>query len=297
MVKGSYGRLSVISYQSMAYLQKMTSIKFSNAKYKGFVDEKYFVDEFLNLLENPDELLSKEGIIFIKVDRPAIIAEVPVFVNGTKIMLIIKRWNRTDIKRMIRDARKPMRTWLATNRFQSLGVPTAYPVAVLERKKFSFFHKSVYISEKILNSVTIFEFSGQRFKDPNIKNRVISDLARLVKRLHKLGVYHNDLGPTNIMVQENNKDINLYLLDLDGIKFKKAISKKERVISLTRVLLTLCRLSNIERSDIKAFFDEYFNDNEEVGLQKRQYMEHIQRRALKIWPHHLAAFNKLLELD
>ena len=72
----------------------MIPIQFSNIRYKGFIDEKYFVDEFLNCLESPEETFNKKDAIIIKHSDNATVAEVPISVNNLTKEIIVKRWNK-----------------------------------------------------------------------------------------------------------------------------------------------------------------------------------------------------------
>lgn len=294
-------------------MQEITPINFSNIKYKGFINKKYFVDSFLNLLENPNEMVNKNSSPVIKHSDNATVAEISINLNGFMKEIVIKRWNKSGIRWLyasgikwwnkkgiefvFKTATRPMRVWNGACRLLCLGIPTAYPVAVLGRKKFNFLHEAFYMSEKILNSLTILEFSKQKFENQAIKTKVIVELTKFVSRLHKLSIFHCDLGLDNIRIQEASEDLKLYIFDIDMIKFSRIAIKKYLVFSLSRILITLSRLHNIKKSDIIAFLNGYSDADDEFKFRKKIYIKQIQKYASKRWPRDFLNIAEPLDLE
>lgn len=64
--------------------------------------------------------------------------------------------------------------------------------------------------------------------NPKEKKKIVSKLKRRVKRLHELGIVHNDLTLSNILLRRKGKGLGVLLTDFANSKFTKDERSKKK---------------------------------------------------------------------
>jgi len=89
-------------------------------------------------------------------------------------------------------------------------------------------------------------------------------MGGLFRTLHRQGVYHNDLKDANILAApaRDGASVDLYLLDLEGVRQYRSLSESRRIKNLVQLNRTLGRhLSRTQRMMLlRAYLARSFGD-------------------------------------
>jgi serine/threonine protein kinase len=150
--------------------------------------------------------------------------------NGRQIEAVCKhRRSRHLRKRLLNLFRvsRPTRTWRRAQTLLNYHIPTARPLAVVEKRRFGLLLDSLLITEFLrdavdLESLLTAQMRGlDNLQAHRIKSQVSEALAAFLLRLRSAGLYHRDLKALNIIVQWNRQSAEpprICLVDLDGVK-------------------------------------------------------------------------------
>jgi serine/threonine protein kinase len=226
--------------------------------FRGLIVSAYDTPEWRKLLSEPDNLFALPGARLLKDSPTTRAAMVAVEVGGAKHNLHLKRLNRRGMEFTVKYLFQSSRARRLFKRLVTLierGVPTLQPIAALSERTGPFLQRSFLITEH-LDARHLFELwekdiypSGNA---PGRRRRIMTDVARLVARMHAAGVFHRDLKSSNILVQSGGAPV---IADLDGARFGSAVSYGQRVRDLARLSTSLVPLANI--ADRHVFLREY----------------------------------------
>ncbi len=88
-------------------------------------------------------------------------------------------------------------------------------------------------------------------------NQLARSLGRLVGRLHRWRIAHRDLKGCNFMVVETERDVEVFLVDLDGIRIRPRLGQTVRAANLARLATSLCIHRWVPRTAVARFFEAY----------------------------------------
>ena len=184
------------------------------------IDETEDCEELRDVLRNPDDFINKGHMI--KED----VATTVALIHSGKKSYFIKRYNpKSKLYGFFRSA-IPSRaavTWHAAQLLESVGVPTARPIAMLE-KRFGPVKWESYVVHEYYESVHALAFFGEGAKptaDWQPAADAIIDILYILKRSL---IIHGDLkGPNFIMYKKRP-----LLIDLDSLKSYRLLSRFNR---------------------------------------------------------------------
>lgn len=110
---------------------------------------------------------------------------------------------------------------------------------------------------------------------------LLERLALLVRAMHARGVYHRDLKANNILVRNGE----LYIVDLDRVSFRPALSRAERIWNLAQ--LNAAVGPRVTRTDRLRFFFTYAGFDPEVRREWKGWVRDLMaqtRRRRHVWP-------------
>ncbi|HIJ64821.1 MAG TPA: hypothetical protein HPP77_02635 [Candidatus Hydrogenedentes bacterium] len=148
------------------------------------------------------------------------------------------------VRRFVEDAyflqNRPLREFQLLVALFDEELPTAEPLGVLWERRGPFYRGK--IATRVLEAVGLCQFLGDEVeKMGTVPSRfarlgqspfsLMTDLGRLVRRMHDLGVYHADLQVHNVLVGAAG---DLYLIDFDKAKRFPALTAVQRAQNLFR---------------------------------------------------------------
>jgi hypothetical protein len=242
-------------------------------KCKIWLDNSYADPKFIVLLKNPDELFEFPTCEVVKDQYKIKVARVVIDVSGEKQGIYIKRYNSFSLRQRFGSAFVPsggVKSLRGAAILNRKGIPTAKPIAAVEERRQGAVHKSFFLSKEIFGGVTVDVYWMTTLQPcphrAGFKRRrvFLNALGALFRALHGQSVYHNDLKDANILAAPGNDgdSINLYLLDLEGVRQYRHLSESRRIKNLVQLNRTLGRhLSKTQRlAFLRAYLARSFFD-------------------------------------
>jgi len=211
--------------------------------------------------ELPEELLSlwiadSDGVFqgatstLLKDSRSSTVA---LFEHGGK-KYIVKRFRRsgllTGIKNRLRQS-PALRSWNFGQSLRDRGLPTARPLAVLQRYRHGLPREGYLIFEFIADAVELPEAMVQA--SGTERQRLAETLGRLLRDVHDRGVSHRDLKAPNILIADGQP----VLIDLVGVRVGLKIADAERIRNLARLNASFADSALVTRTDRLRFVRAY----------------------------------------
>lgn len=116
---------------------------------------------------------------------------------------------------------------------------------------------------------------GEREKI-TIKREIGRQVAEIFYQLHRFGYYHRDAKAQNFLVRENGDGVNIYLLDVEGIRRRFLSGRRRAETGPARLASSLMFSAELTRTDgwrcVKSFAHH-------IGLDKPKTKEMFRRLA------------------
>lgn len=175
---------------------------------------------------------------------------------------------------------RPRRAWVAANGLLLRGIGTPLPLAYLRKHEATLRNRSLFVSESLPDAVRIEDYLRQFSLARDARKRFVAHLACTLERLHKRGVYHGDLKANNILVRKGeSQEPELLLVDLDGVKFRRRVSSRQRVKDLARLDAALGHLFTIKER--LFFFQLYEKGEKEISRNRKKLLGAITKLSQK----------------
>ncbi len=152
----------------------------------------------------------------------------------------IKEFSRSGVRNLLTSLfkkSKAMKSYLNACHLLKNGLLTPMPLGVLEHRKMGFILKEAYISEKIDNIVNMDELMKSSFDIGPEEKEVVRLLADYIRSMHDCGFWHRDLNSSNFLLTGNPGSRQLYLVDLNRGRIVKDMSKRLRILELSRLTI------------------------------------------------------------
>ncbi|MBN1490739.1 MAG: phosphotransferase, partial [Phycisphaerae bacterium] len=248
-----------------------------------------------------DWLMPDEAWQMIKDSHSGTVCRRTLPTTPTPLPVVCKRPRSRNILRrivmMLRRSRN-LRAWQRGFALIHRNMPTAWPLAVLERRRFGLLLDSIAINEALpdahdLDAVISLELTRLAPTDQRrAKDLLIDVLCRLVKRMHERHFFHRDFKASNIMIQWAPGFAvppALSLVDLDGLRLKSRTDNRHVHRALARLNVSLDHCRAVTRTDRLRFLRRFLSGwgRESVGWKalwyeldarsgrkRRQYRQH-----------------------
>ena len=175
------------------------------------------------------------------------------------------------------------------------GIPTALPLAVIERGAFRrearlvtrLIPGTVDLAHVALTLLPQLETERRRA----VKNAIVEVLVDLLERLERNGFHHRDLKASNILLTnwDCRKDsVHLWLVDIEGLRRQKPGGRRRRQ-PLIRLAASLLDYTAVTRTDFCRFLQRYLARTgvpgdpwkqpfRELAAEATDYVRRAQRR-------------------
>ena len=168
---------------------------------------------------------------------------------------------------------------------KSKAILTPRPLAAFEFRSWRRLGTSYYITEEVKDSRSLRDLwrialpALARSERHKVSGSILHDLARLLSRLHALGIYHRDLKGTNILFREwERPQRQIFLVDLDRVEETTRLSLSRRLKNLAQIRRGAWSM----RERIYFFMryaELYGSSKKEAKALTRRLLAQTQRRA------------------
>ncbi|MBN1344282.1 MAG: phosphotransferase [Phycisphaerae bacterium] len=258
-------------------------------------------------LDNPLDLLRKDRSRLIKDSHTAYVCRAQLPADEGPLEIVCKRARpRTWLKKCyyLFCKSRNLESWRRGYQLLNRDLPTARPLAVMERRFAGLLLDSVVMTEALsrardFDALLRMDLLNQ---DPRTlrrqKDQLIDRLARLVKDMQTKGFAHRDFKAANLMVQWDlaaSQLPRIVLVDLDGLILRRRLSRRQRLRPLMRLNVSLDEAKVVTRTDRLRFLKAYatipngaredwrslWREIERMSYRKRAHKEKRRKWKLK----------------
>ncbi|HEV7999932.1 MAG TPA: lipopolysaccharide kinase InaA family protein [Planctomycetaceae bacterium] len=210
-------------------------------------------DKLAHVLERPSRISDDPQATLIKRGRSAIVVRVDLPTGATERRVAYKRCgSRTLLRRLVRGVRTSaaLRNFRLGHKLLALGVATPRPVLAVSPRWHNLLSPSFLATEWIEGGLPLDAFvRASMAETPDHRRAQLCDAARrlgqLIGTLHRHGFSHRDLKSANLLVRENGRQVEVFLIDLDGATVSRLRIETTRLKNLSRLHAATCRMSGV----------------------------------------------------
>lgn len=190
-------------------------------------DRDYESAELLACLKNPEIVFSASDTEILKAGRTTTVAKIRI--DGK--YFVIKRYNIKNSMHWLRRCLRATRAatgWRLAQWLRLVGIPTAKPVAFIE-KRFLGLRGTSYLLMEYVDGVHAGDYFAAEGSDSANSIFTAHQIIFLFENLARLRITHGDLKMTNVLIAKQKP----VLIDLDGmcvhssfLGFKRAFQKE-----------------------------------------------------------------------
>jgi hypothetical protein len=218
-------------------------------------------------------------------------------IQGARTEVIVKRFNCPkwlDPLRATLHHGPALRAWHTGHGLLVRHIPTARPLAVIERVRGALVRESYLITEAIPSSLPLNDYLHEvvDLLPDHLRERrtrwLAGRLGGLVGKMHQRFISHRDMKAINFLVTPASAAVDqpdLYLIDLAGVQIWRRLPAIRRYQNLARILVSLESHLPVRRSDILRFLRAYqpggSRDRSEWKVLWREVMKLAARKIAK----------------
>ena len=247
-------------------------------------------DDVLALLRNPDGLFADPECEIVKDQRKIKIGRVPLTLRGENRKVYLKRYNAFSWRYRLVSlfaTSGAFRSWQGADILMKAGLHTASPTAAVEFRSWGMLVKSFYLSEEIPEAKPIDDYwlsdllPAKGAEGVRQRKQFIKELAGLFRSLHAAAIYHNDLKDANILLRGDGHQGfgSFYLLDLEGIRKYRQLSRHHRLKNLVQLTRTMG--THVRPAEKLYFLKFYLGEAYLDRNTRRRWIQGILKRSAR----------------
>ena len=193
-------------------------IKFKKKCLRNSTDfETYFMDN-QKIIKKRESFFNES--ILKAIDKQNIIKDGNTCTVFQYKDFVIKRYNIKNFWHFLRlqfTKSRAINSWQVSNIFNLLGIATAEPVCVIQKRKAFFVTESFFVT-RLINGENITEYMKNYYRENKIPSKILHEkLQLLLSQLKFHKIFHGDLKFSNLLFDKTLNE--LYVIDLDSVKF------------------------------------------------------------------------------
>ncbi len=238
-----------------------------------------------NLIESPESLFQAEDSKIIKQGRTAQVICCRIQSEKQTFQTAYKRICRKNILKAITglfQQNRALTAFRAGELFLKKGIPTPKPLAAVIPASLSWKQKGYLAVEWVENSKQLDQLCQEILSHPPQERKIIlkklaNQLGIVIGKMHIEKIGHHDLKAANILIKETAKEMECFLIDLDGVEITGKLKENTRFKNLARLNTTSMKQAAISLTDRCRFIKAY------SSLQSGEYAnwKHCWKQTLK----------------
>ncbi len=234
------------------------------------------------ILDNPD-LLFQYAYENLKNSKRARLALIKF--NGQKYLL--KRYNLKNMFHRFRQLfRAPLsrKIWQRNHVFSDRGMLNSNLLAAVDSGAGLSYQASFAVYAYIKGASASIRTIKKYYFNEQHRKKLLSHLTRLIWQMHSRGIYHGDAKITNFIWVETCGKPRIWIIDLDGVKFKKKITNRNRLSDIKNLASSLAWWdSNIKIAE--ELLDAYIRLHPAWEKKRRFRLAKLNKMASKQLKH------------
>jgi hypothetical protein len=229
----------------------------------------YAADEqWAEIADRLEELISGRGFQLLK-DEARTRAGLLIGPDGTPVF--VKRMRAgswmSGLAAVARGSR--VKLWLrGAAMLGAAGFNRPAPLAAIEVRRAGAVSDCYLVCEKLGEAIVLSRAAlGGGTVDFRRRRRLLTAVAREVRRLHEAGLYTRDLQETNLMIEESAAEPKISFVDLEDFRRVRSVSRRRRLLNLVHLDRSIGRF--LSRSARLRFLDDYLGEVPDRGARRR----------------------------
>ncbi|OAI47218.1 hypothetical protein AYO45_05925 [Gammaproteobacteria bacterium SCGC AG-212-F23] len=175
-------------------------------------NREYQSNSLIEFFQHPDAIFQSSQTEILKDGRSSTVVKT----HFDHHSFVVKRYNIKNIWHWLRRRFRPTRaakSWRLSHYLYLMGIATAKPIALIEKKFWGLSQHSYFLMEHV-PGIHIGEYFSLYDKNNPAFSEIAKKIIELFKHLASIGLSHNDLKMTNILISHHKPII----IDLDGMR-------------------------------------------------------------------------------
>lgn len=206
------------SYSKKIFRSSTQFAKIKNLRLFSLCDRNYLSPAFQQFIANPEATLTNSETVILKAGRTSTVARVTL---GQR-QYVVKRYNIKgfwhSLSLIFKRSRAKL-SWRVAHQLQFVGLNTAKPVALIEKRFLGLRRKSYFVMEHV-EGVRADTFFDSHPIESTQSTLVAQKIIALFFDLARLRLSHGDLKITNILLNQQQEPV---LIDLDGVREHRSL--------------------------------------------------------------------------
>lgn len=235
--------------------------QFKNGAISGHV----VADFSITTLADPDALFADPSAVSLKDGRSSSVVRCQLDERD----VVLKRFNVVDARDPWTALVRPtaaLRSWVFGHGLCERGLPTARPLALLQRRRGGLTREEYLLTEFLPGTVELSDFVQRLSTGPRtiveLRERMHA-LARLIRQMHRRGLSHRDLKAANLLTSDRSGDPRFWFIDLVGVRRHRRVGGRRKVQNLARLHASFVGQPLLTRTEKLRFLRSYL----EVGIR------------------------------
>jgi tRNA A-37 threonylcarbamoyl transferase component Bud32 len=256
-----------------------------------WIDDKITDQTFHEAIADPDSLFVLPDCRIVKDQRKIKVARLQLKIAGREQAFYVKRYNSFSLRfRLLSPFFQSgaLRALKGAEILRRGHIPSAKPVAAIEKREYGMLLYSVFISEEIVGGKTADAYWCENLQNQtgpegiHARRQFIQRLGELFRSLHTERVYHDDLKDANILAVSRDDDAgcDFLLLDLEGVRRHDPLSDKRQVKNLVQLYRTLGQY--FSKTQCLLFLKGYLGASFRERNGKRERIARVLRRVRSV---------------
>jgi len=203
--------------------------------------------------------------------------------------LILKRQRFTRLRyylKCLAFPSKAAREWRAALLVDKAGIPSFRPVALGERRRCGTVTECCLVSEEIPDTHKLSRFVESLDQHVPARDRrafvrrLLHELADLLAKLQRAGLYHADLHGGNLLIRHaGGADFQLFLIDLDAVRRRGILARWHLCRSLALLARSVPEI--MSRTNLVRLVAAYAQADGRLGRRWRTLVPRVAREDVK----------------